>query len=518
MKKIYLFAMMAMTASQIQAQDVPAILDTYDAAALATEDLNGTARYVGMGGAMDALGADLSTMGSNPAGIGLYRRGQASASMSVVMQQDGKSFQNGSKTHVSFDQAGAVFSTRYGKNGYLNFGFNYRKNRNFNYVLSAVNALNGSAQHQQTVLKDMNGLFLSKTPLPYSLLDDLYECNMVVGEDDNLYDYAGIDYRFDRAHTGYISEYDFNISGNINNRLYLGLTIGVHDVNYKSYSEYYEQLSSTDFPDVRITNNHKISGYGYNVKAGIIFRPLAESPFRIGAAVSTPTFYKLTTDNYTTFNGSVDYRNISEDFRFNTPWKFSVSAGHTIGNNLAIGAVYEYADYGTCDMRTIDGYSYDYWTDTYDEDSSTDPVMKHHTESTLKGVSTLKLGAEFKPDKNIALRVGYNYVSPIYQEKGVRDQTLPSSGVFYATTTDYTNWKDTHRFTAGIGFSFDQFRLDLAYQYSTRKGDFYPFMENYSAAYIDDVTGETVTLTNSCKPVSVKDNRHQIMASMTYTF
>ncbi|MEE3384030.1 MAG: hemin receptor, partial [Prevotella sp.] len=47
--------------------------ETYENANIATKDLNGTARYVGMGGAMDALGADLSTMSSNPAGIGLFR-------------------------------------------------------------------------------------------------------------------------------------------------------------------------------------------------------------------------------------------------------------------------------------------------------------------------------------------------------------------------------------------------------------------------------------------------------------
>ena len=56
MKKIYLFAFAAMAALQVQAQS--ATQDTYVGAALATEDLNGTARYVGMGGAMDALGAE----------------------------------------------------------------------------------------------------------------------------------------------------------------------------------------------------------------------------------------------------------------------------------------------------------------------------------------------------------------------------------------------------------------------------------------------------------------------------
>lgn len=86
MKKVYLLAAVAMMAAQLQAQNV--ILDTYVGAQLATEDLNGTARYVGMGGAMEALGADLSTMSTNPAGIGLFRRAQVAGSFGLVSQSE----------------------------------------------------------------------------------------------------------------------------------------------------------------------------------------------------------------------------------------------------------------------------------------------------------------------------------------------------------------------------------------------------------------------------------------------
>lgn len=513
MKKIYLIAAMATVAMQMQAQS--ATQDTYVGASLATEDLNGTARYVGMGGAMDALGADISTIDSNPAGIGLFRKGQVSASLSVNTQEDGKSFQDGSKTHVSFDQIGVVFASQSGKTSFLNFAFNYHKNRNFNHVLYAANALMGSSQSTQSVIKDGVGLF---DTYAWSQLDDLYYGNMLYDSStDMVYSYEGNSYDFTRANIGYIGEFDFNISGNIKNRLYLGLTIGVHHVNYKNYSEYYETLNSQEIADVLISDNHKITGYGYNVKAGLIFRPVEESPFRIGVSVATPTFYRLTTENYTTIGTNVDRSSAKEDFRFNTPWKFGLSLGHTVGNYLALGAVYEYADYGACDMRVIDGGHYDYWNDTYYDSSSSDNVMKRHTENTLKGVSTIKLGAEFKADKNLALRLGYNYVSPMYQENGVRDQTLQSPGVYYASTTHYVNWKDTHRITAGVGFSFDKFRLDLAYQYSTRKGDFYPFMPNQSTTYVDD-DGNTFALTNTCEKVSVKDNRHQIQASLVYSF
>jgi opacity protein-like surface antigen len=538
------FAAMAMTAICVQAQEIAATGDAYMAAQLAAEDLNGTARYVGMGGAMDALGADISTIGSNPAGIGLFRKSSLSGSFGAVIQSDGKTFADGSKTSASFDQLGFVISNRLDKQSFVNFGFNYHKNRNFNYVLSAVNSLNGSSQNSQTIVKGLSGRLdgLGCTQLDDLLLYNLCNKDVVTDGDGNtsvieprdangnpiFSDYGFDAYTFDRAHTGYISEYDFNISGNIKNRVYLGLTLGLQGVHYKGYSEYYEYLDAMNparnyFRDVLISDNYSITGTGYNVKAGIIFRPFEESPFRIGAAVHTPTFYKLTAENYTTIGTDVDNSHASEDFKFNTPWKFNVSAGTTIGTQLALGFTYEYSDFSTCDMRTIDGYRYDYEWGTEYATSSSEPVMKREIEKSLKGVSTLKVGAEFKPDKNVALRAGYNYVTAAYKTDAVRDQTVSSPGVYYASTTDYTNWGDTHRLTAGVGFTFDKLRLDLAYQYQTRKGDFYPFMKYLSASYgaTDDLgklTGEVLYIENGCTPVKVKDNRHQLLATLTYTF
>ena len=63
MKKYFLAAVAMMAFMPMAAQE------TYENAKLAENDLNGTARYVGMGGAMEALGADISTISTNPAGI-----------------------------------------------------------------------------------------------------------------------------------------------------------------------------------------------------------------------------------------------------------------------------------------------------------------------------------------------------------------------------------------------------------------------------------------------------------------
>ena len=67
MKRFFAMAALTMAMMPMAAQD------TYENARLLGNDLNGTARYVGMGGAMEALGADISTISTNPAGIGLFR-------------------------------------------------------------------------------------------------------------------------------------------------------------------------------------------------------------------------------------------------------------------------------------------------------------------------------------------------------------------------------------------------------------------------------------------------------------
>jgi len=93
----------------------------------------------------------------------------------------------------------------------------------------------------------------------------------------------------------------------------------------------------------------------------------------------------------------------SYEFKLYTPWKFGASLGHTIGNNLALGVSYEYADYGSTDTRVKDGYDY-----YGNENSYSERAMNQHTKNTLKGVSTLKVGAEFKPDPALAVRLGFN--------------------------------------------------------------------------------------------------------------
>ena len=525
MKRSLLIFISALSVANIFAQE------TYENAEIATEDLNGTARYVGMGGAMDALGADISTIGTNPAGIGLFRHSTANVSFGFVSQQGGNDFADANKTNMSFDQAGFVYSRRSGRNSFLNFAFNYHKSRNFDYILSAADALSGASQSKLSYMKGAEGVFNIYTDNTGTILADDYAFNQVdylyynvllSDENGDMYFNNANGFVFNRANSGYIGEYDFNISGNINDRVYLGLTFGISDVNYKGYSEYVEALTDANgasIGNVVLADERRISGTGFNVKAGIIVRPFEASPFRIGFSVATPTWYDLTTSNYTTLRnnttvGMYDSGEIGEsyDFKLYTPWKFGVSLGTTFGSYLAVGAGYEYADYGNLDSRVNTGSGYDWYYDEYYETSSGDRAMNTHTENTLKGVSTVKVGLEFKPISRLAIRLGYNYVSPMYDSYGFKDGTINSPGSYYSSSTDYTNWKATNRITCGAGYNVGKVSLDLAYQYSAQSGDFSPFMNYYASAE------DGPEYDNICNPVKVDNKRHQLLLTLGYHF
>ena len=490
--------------------------ETYENTKLIDNNLNGTARYVGMGGAMEALGADLSTIGTNPAGLGLFRKGKVDLSFGLVSQTGMNKFSSLNKTNMSFDQIGVVFNVNKTPNVSFNIGFNYHKSRNFDQLLNAANTLNNASQNKLTYQKYRNQVFQTQDDATYSQVDNLYMKNLLYNNTTSTYYYfPASGYLYNQQNKGYIGEYDMNLSANINDRVYLGLTMGIHDVHYKGYTEYTENFvhNANNIPGLTLNDSREITGTGFDVKFGAIVRPMAESPFRLGAYVHTPVWYDLTTSNYTELTDGTLRPSIGEsyDFRVNTPWKFGLSAGTTLADRVALGATYEYAAYNAMQTRIKDGGTYDWYYGTYYESSHNDRVMNNHTEEALRGQHTLKLGVEAKITDHFSLRAGYNYLSALFKDLAEKNGSLKSPGTYYASSTSYVNWKDTNRFTFGLGWNVWRFNIDLAYQYSQQNGTFYPFMDYY------DGPGTSVE-DNIANPTKVNNKQHQLLLTMGYKF
>ena len=253
-----------------------------------------------------------------------------------------------------------------------------------------------------------NQVFQTQDDATYSQVDNLYMKNLLYNNTTSTYYYfPASGYLYNQQNKGYIGEYDMNLSANINDRVYLGLTMGIHDVHYKGYTEYTENFvhNANNIPGLTLNDSREITGTGFDVKFGAIVRPMAESPFRLGAYVHTPVWYDLTTSNYTELTDGTLRPSIGEsyDFRVNTPWKFGLSAGTTLADRVALGATYEYAAYNAMQTRIKDGGTYDWYYGTYYESSHNDRVMNNHTEDALRGQHTLKLGVEAKITDHFSL-------------------------------------------------------------------------------------------------------------------
>jgi len=473
----------------------------YDVVKMTGEDLNGTARFVGMGGAMGALGGDMSTMGTNPAGIGIYRKNEIAATMGVSSVK----FNGEGKTIPTFDNIGFVYSTKIGNNTslrYVNFGFNYHRSKDLNNKLmvdySKNDLFNSNINNQMSLTQIMAGMatgvsqtdfddFFYKYPNNVSnnnsmwnvgrlgqlgCLGNLIEPGTISpkGEQQYLYTPAN-SARYYREQTGGVDEYDFNVACNVDDRFYFGATLGTFNVDYNIYSVYSEgSVYNNENRSFTLRNWQKTSGYGVNLKLGVIIRPIETSPFRIGLAVHTPTWFNLTntygtnlmsdyvTDEYNNINPS----DMKWDYDLTTPWKFNVSLGSTFANVLALGAEYEYQDYTTSKLHNDDG------SDMRDEN--------RYMDEDLKGVQTFRVGMEAKLAPEFSLRFGYNFSSSVMKKSAYN-----YISAYNYTDAAFANGFQRNVFTCGLGYRGKSLYADLAYLYSTQKYDFYAFSDKFNA-------------------------------------
>ncbi|MGL4519246.1 MAG: OmpP1/FadL family transporter [Phocaeicola sp.] len=488
-KKIWMTACAAMTFALVTAQN------QYDAERIISHELSGTARYVGMGGAMSALGGDLSVMGTNPAGIGIYRSSDASVSFgfhnrNASSQFNGTTMKEG-QTKASFDQAGFVYAMKYGNNTslrYVNFGFNYKKSKDFSQLFSMGGALDGFSQSFQ-LAGDLEGtginsgdkfdnLLNAKNPYrdnfgTHGLLSMLAARTGVTDFVDNgVVGWDGKQSNFRSEESGGIHQYDFNVAFNIEDRFYFGATMGLYDVNYKLYSSYSESLlddAGGNNGQYTLSNYYRQSGGGVDLKLGFILRPFENDPFRIGFSVHTPTWYELRESYDATLSSDISYYGegyketlsdylgsdyLTYDYNLMTPWKFNVSMGTTLGGLVALGAEWEYQDYSTAKLRDLDDYSLD---------------GEYDVKESLQGVHTFKVGMESRLGTGLSLRAGYNYTTAAYKSESYNYLAL------YSTRTDFMNTKEKQAVTFGLGYKGSVIYADIAYKYDMYKADFYAF-------------------------------------------
>ena len=451
----------------------------------------GTARFVSMGGSMGALGGDLSVMGTNPAGTAIYRSSDFNLT-GVIDFVGNNAVMKGKSTTADYTGAGLgntgfllAFDIDASPVKFVNMGVNFRRKAGWCNNFEVNGKSDGFSQ--QYVIKDLyyndddpfdTGKIVSDmySDFAYSWLTLLAadagifdkDGNFLINPQNGTLIYNPEKYGYYSEERGELGVFDINLSANIDDRVYIGATLGYYKLDYSRYSYYYE--SDNIGMIYSLDNDYKIVGSGFDFKLGAIFRPFRYSPFKIAAFVHTPVFYSLIDRSSASMSGpdNSGYKTNSEycygddlytTYSLSTPWRFGAAASYTFGKFLAMNAEYEYADAST--MAYTDG-------------ADIDKAQNDEIVSNLKPQHTLRFGAELSLT-NLALRVGYNYISSAFHMDAYKffDNATKSE-----TSTEYINRFGKNVFTLGVGYTVKKLYFDVAYMYQRQNSEFYPYHEN----------------------------------------
>ncbi len=518
-----------------------------DALQLTQSDFRGTARFMSMGGAFTALGGDLSTLTQNPAGIGVYRSSSLGVTLDIDIQNTKGSSQNFS---IKNDQTKTLCSN-FGYVGVAHldgvmetfqWGVTFGRTTSFDrlvggYQQSTQNSLSnyvagftgGYSENDLNFGTDYNPYFDSDADWLSILAYNSYMINPRQGSNNQ---YNGLyqngtngDALLYVREKGYVDEYSFNFGGNFSNLVYWGLGIGVTDLSYTRITEYSESMENAAIANLRtgdaggdaginLTNYKRITGSGWNLKFGLIFKPVNE--LRIGAAIHSPTWYKLNhnydaTLNYSYFNPAMpevgdrensnplageEYTEIAGfSWRLRSPWKFMVGAAAVVGGKFILSADYEYQAYPNMTVKTprYDGYGY---LDNYFDNAAVNSDIENYTQ----GGNTVRVGAEYRVTPRFSLRAGYNVtMSNIKNE--VRDGAVEV--ITSGTDPSFSLDKSRSHISAGLGYRIGNFNIDAAYVYSSRESTLKPYT-NYAG--------------NVAPSYKIDDTNHNVVLSLNYRF
>ena len=518
-----------------------------DAFKYSTPDFNGTARYLAMGGAFGALGGDISVMNTNPGGLAIYRSSEVVTTLSVTSNQTKSAWgggvnENMTKTKVNFDNIGYVGYFPTGNDEGLvswNVGFSYNRQQNFerSYRVSgkqAYSLADYAAAKGTYVYQDEAGLWhgIKEADMPaagssassaYQNLGGLwipalaYQGGLIGAFDQGGNEYiSGFGEWKDKdtflpyspnssmlyvREKGAVDRYNMALGLNFSNILFLGADIAVTDLNYDYTSTYDESFGGNNY--LYWDSWKSTDGTGYSFNIGAIVRPL--DCLRLGLAYNSPTWYKMT-DYYGGSAGS-NIEGLGEmqgetptgvytDYKLRTPDRAILSAAFIMGQSGLISVDYEISNHESMKLSDPDGLEYN------DNELIKEDFGCSHA---------FKVGAEFKPTPQFAVRVGGGWQSsPIKTALKEGAVEVYTSGA----TPNYTIYKSTTHYSVGLGYRFTpNFYLDLACIYREQKDDVYAF----SPVIVENSKGETLQIVESSAS-SLKTGRTQVALTLGYKF
>lgn len=446
-----------------------------------SNNYTGTARFIGVGGAFTSVGADMSNFAFNPAGVGMYRSSIAQFSFGVNHVTTSSEYLDETSEdfilNASIPSLGFVFGTnKPSRNGLfqntaIGFAFNRLADYNAAEKISGFNTTPGSSlswSMANEMSEVYNGEFTDMTSV------DEVSFNTYTGFYGYLanFDSAVLDYtspvvdsvqqtRYVDAKGGK-NEMAIAVGTNYMDKLYLGATIGIPLVNYRSESRFIEEDGAnsdinTFFNEFELKQDYKTEGLGFNFKLGAIYR--ATPWLRLGGSFQTPERISLTERYSTALNSEMDFGDYDItsgegvfQYRVRLPWRANVGMSFFFRNKGFLSV-----DYGAVGFNSM---RYTFENDFREISDAINANLK----AKYKVGHQLRVGIE-GVIKQFRIRGGYNFSdSPLKEE-------------FRVEGFAYTR----HTISGGFGILLDRVAIDFAYQYNLNKQFEQPYVVSNTA-------------------------------------
>lgn len=413
-----------------------------DGVRFSTTNYGSSSRFRAMGNAQMGTGGDISSLGGNPAGLGMFTRSEFVFTPEInngnFQSEYLGNYEQSKKSQLNLGQVGAVFfiptyknageDTKKGLIGAA-VGIGYNRTNDFGFE-SSYGGINDATS--------INNMLYNN--------DDALSANRQSGS---------------IGRTG--SNAEFSLAGalNISNQIYLGASLNLTNSRFNADTKFNElgAVQGGGNYSIDYFTNQTTKGAGVNARLGIVFKPVSD--LRIGATLQSPTWLTIedTFDFEVTDGMPINSDTFSSSYNLRTPLKGSLGASYVIAKRAIISADVDFIDYSSIRFSSLDGIG----GIGFINDSNAE--IKNNTTSAIN----YRIGTEIKLSDFFSIRGGYGLNgSPYKNDDG------------FSTTKFYSG---------GLGYRTGNYYVDLAYQRVETNTSFSPYL-----------------LSNGLSPVGISSN------------
>ncbi|MCK5774557.1 MAG: hypothetical protein KAH25_00185 [Bacteroidales bacterium] len=429
----------------------------------------GTSRFMGLSGAMGSVGGDLSTLNYNPAGMGIYKTSEYVFAPRYLYNSTQADYSGQTRSNhrdnFNYGLFGVVSSIPLFNAGnpnaagwkFVQFGFSYSRVDNYRSDIFIEGKSYGGSKvfewqdDAQGNYPDNLNAFGSGLAWETYLLDTIngYPDRYITAVPKD-----GVSHSYSSFSEGYKNEMTFALSGNYNNKLFVGTSMVFSFLRYNNTTILTETAlknpANYEFDYFKYREELSTIGNGFNAKFGLIY--IINSSIRLNAAFHTPTWFYNMNDYYFTRvdskmgDGQSYYQsspNGSFDYKLTTPLRAMGGVSVFIQNMGFISVDYEYMDFGSA-----------YFKDNYNSLSDVNQEIKEVYSAT----HSVRIGGELRLNP-FFIRGGYG---------------LSTSGI----DTDINELFDS-QYSLGFGYRAGAFAFDFSFMRKRHSQNYYMYDSNF---------------------------------------